>query len=163
LLSGSYWVDGDLLSVSLELADVKSHRVVWSERFNDSIGGLLGQEQELIGQIVANVSSAVLSREMQRVRSNPLPILASYSLLMAAIALMHRMSLEDFNQAHELLAAVLERAPRHPVPQSWMANWYVLRVYQGWTDDANKDAHLALSCTNRALDTDPESSLALTI
>jgi len=163
LLSGSYRVDGDLLSVSLELADVKSHHVVWSERFNDSIGGLLGQEQELIGQIVASVSSAVLSREMQRVRSNPVPIVESYSLLMGAIGLMHRMSLEDFNHAHELLTAVLERAPQHPMPQSWMANWHVLRVYQGWTDDANRDARLALDCTNRALDTDPESSLALTV
>jgi tetratricopeptide (TPR) repeat protein len=163
VLSGTYRTDGDGLALILELAEIRSRRIVWTEAFNDRVSGILAQEQELIGQIVAQVSNAVLSRELQRVRTNPLPRVESYALLMSAISLMHRMSLEDFKEAHELLQAVLERAPRHPIPQSWMANWHVLRAHQGWTEDAAKEVRLALDCTKRALDADPESSLALTI
>lgn len=82
---------------------------------------------------------------------------------MSGIALMNRMSAADFLEAQRLLQAVIDRAPRHPVPQSWMANWYVLRVQQGWTEDSTKDRRCALDCTRRALDTDPDSSLALAI
>jgi adenylate cyclase len=163
VVSGTYQTSGDRLALNIELAEVKTRRVVWNESFNESLSGILTQEQEPIGQIVAKIAKAVQSRELQRTRSNPLPRVESYSLLMSAITLMHRMSLEDFKDAHELLQAVLERAPRHPVPQSWLANWHVLRVHQGWTDDASKEANLALDCTKRALDADPDSSLALTI
>jgi adenylate cyclase len=136
---------------------------VWADTFNDRVAGMLTQEQEVVGQISAKVSDAILYRELRRARADPLPNVESYTLLMAAIALMHRMSLEDFKEALELLEAVVERAPRHPTPQSWLANWYVLRVQQGWTQDMTKDGRLALDCTNRALDTDPHSSLALAI
>ncbi len=163
VLSGTYRTDGDGLEVSLELANVKSSRIVWADIYKDRVSGILGKDQELIGKVVANVANAILSHELQRARANPLPNVESYTLLMGGIALMHRMSLDDFKEAHELLQAVIERAPRHPTPQSWMANWYVLRVQQGWTEDSIKDRHLAMDCTTRALDADPNSSLALAI
>jgi adenylate cyclase len=149
--------------LNLELADARSQRIVWTEQLTDRVQGILGEGQEVTGQLVAKVTNAILSRELGRARSNPLPTVESYTLLMGAIILMHRMSLHDFNEAHDLLQAVVERAPRHPVPQSWLANWYVLRVQQGWTEDRVKDAKLALDCTKRALDAEPDSSLALTI
>jgi tetratricopeptide (TPR) repeat protein len=38
-----------------------------------------------------------------------------------------------------------------------------MRVQQGWSSDERQDAYLALECTKRALDADPECSLALAI
>jgi tetratricopeptide (TPR) repeat protein len=76
---------------------------------------------------------------------------------------MHRTSLDDFMEAHRWLQAVIDRAPRHPTPRSWMADWYVLRVQQGWTEDRAKDSYLAMECSKRALDADPNSSLALAV
>jgi tetratricopeptide (TPR) repeat protein len=39
----------------------------------------------------------------------------------------------------------------------------VLRVQQGWSDDPDKDATLAAQATRKALETDPECSMALAI
>jgi len=163
LLWGSYRTNGTDLVLDLELADVKSQHVVWTDQLKDRVPFILAEERELIDQVVAKVANAILSHELERARSKPLPTLESYTLLMAAIALMHRMSPEDFKEAQELLQAVIERAPRHPIPQSWLANWYVLRVQQGWTEDPIKDERLAMDCSKRALDADPHSSLALAI
>jgi len=163
LLSGTYRTEGDRLALNLELAEVRSQRVVWTDRLTDRVAGVLGEDQELIGEVAAKVANAILSLELQRARATPLPNVESYTLLMGAIALMHRMSFEDFKESHKLLQAVVDRAPRHPIPQSWMANWYVLRVQQGWSEDLTKDGHLAMDCTKRALDADPNGSLALAI
>ncbi len=162
-LSGTYRADEDSLTLNLELAEVRSQRVVWAGQVAGNVPDLLGGQQELISQIFSKVTNAIQSCELQRARANPLPTLESYTLLMSGIALMHRMSVADFLEAQRLLQAVIDRAPRHPVPQSWMANWYVLRVQQGWTEDSTKDRRCALDCTRRALDADPDSSLALTI
>jgi adenylate cyclase len=162
-LSGTYRANEESLTLNLELAEVRSQRVLWAGQVAGTIPDLLGGQQELISQIFSNVANAIQSRELQRARANPLPTLESYTLLMSGIALMHRMSATDFLEARLLLQAVIDRAPRHAVPQSWMANWYVLRVQQGWTEDSNKDRLCALDCTRRALDTDPDSSLALAI
>jgi adenylate cyclase len=163
VLSGTYRVDSDHLTLNLELAEVRSLRVLWADQVVDRIPGILAGEQELIGEIVSRVANAIQSTELQRARANPLPTLESYTLLMSGITLMHRMSATDFLEARHLLQAVIDRAPRHAVPQSWMANWYVMRVQQGWTEDAAEDRRCALDCTRRALDADPDSSLALAI
>jgi tetratricopeptide (TPR) repeat protein len=136
---------------------------VWSRRFTDQIVGILGGERELIGKVVADVSIGLMSRELHRARSQPLPTLKSYTLLVAAIALMHRLSRDDFEEARNLLQTLADRATRQPVAQAWLAKWHVLRAQQGWSADPAQDAKLALQCTRQALDADPQSSLALAI
>jgi adenylate cyclase len=44
-----------------------------------------------------------------------------------------------------------------------MANWHVMRLTQGWSTDARRDGAFALDATKRALDSDPNCSLALAI
>ena len=61
-----------------------------------------------------------------------------------------------------MLSGLIERWPEQPAPLSWMARWHVLRVQQGWSDTPTQDADLALSCSGRALEIDPDNSLALT-
>jgi tetratricopeptide (TPR) repeat protein len=82
---------------------------------------------------------------------------------MGAIALMHRLSVQDFDRSRQMLQVLTERMPRQAVPWAWMAKWHVLRVQQGWTDDWSADTQLALDCGRRALSADPRCSLALVV
>jgi adenylate cyclase len=163
VLSGIYRVDGQRIRLDAELAEAESAHIVWSRRFEDQLASIVGEEQELIGRVVADVGAAVVSFELRRARSQALPTLKSYTLLMAAIALMHRLSPHDFEEASKLLETLVERARRQPIPLAWLAKWHVLRVQQGWSADPQQDARLALRCTRQALDTDPLCSLALAI
>jgi class 3 adenylate cyclase/TolB-like protein len=163
VLSGIYRVWDQQVTLDAELAEAKTARVVWSQRVKGRIEGILDCDQQIVSHLVADVSSAVMSRELKRVRSQALPTLKSYSLLMGAIGLMHRMSLEDFEEAHVLLQTLIDRATRQSVAYAWLAHWYVLRVQQGWSSDQQRDSCIALECTRRALDTDPDCSLALAI
>jgi tetratricopeptide (TPR) repeat protein len=76
---------------------------------------------------------------------------------------MHRLSLRDFNEAHTLLQTLIDRGVNQPAPYAWLANWHVLRVGQGWSEDERQDAFLAMDATKRALDLDADCSLALAV
>jgi TolB-like protein len=163
VLSGVYSVDGSRVRLDAELAEAQSAHIVWSRRYADQLAGILGGERELIGRVVADACSAIISYELRRARTQALPTLKSYTLLMAAITLMHRLSPHDFREARKLLQTLIERATRQSIAHAWLADWHVLRVQQGWSDDPGRDAQLALQCTRQALDNDPKCSLALAI
>lgn len=163
VLSGGYRVAGDQLTLAAELAEAKSGRVVWAKELKGHVSGLVQGKDELVHRVVDEVSAAVITRELQRAQSQALPTLESYTLLMGAIALMHRLSSRDFDYARDMLRTLTERTPRRAIPQAWLAKWHVLRVWQGWSDDPKNDTQLALDRTKRALDADPNCALALVI
>jgi len=163
VLSGAYRASGMYLILFVELAEAKSGRVVWAQELKGQVAGIIEGKDPLVDRIVVEVSGAVLARELERTQTQALPTLQSYTLMMAAIALMHRLSFQDFDRAREMLQALIERAPRRAVPQAWLAKWHVMRVWQGWSEDPAKDTQNALACTRLALDADPNCSLALAI
>ena len=163
VLSGAYRAGDGRFKLDVELAETKSGRILWVESLEDRLAAIVSGEQELIGRLIVGVGTAVTSRELQRSRTQPLPTLKAYTLLMGAVSLMHRLSLPDFEEAHRLLEALIDRGVRHPLPVAWLGNWHVLRVQQGWSEDAQRDTYLASECTKRALDMDPDNSLALAV
>jgi adenylate cyclase len=163
VLTGTYRVTGTQMRLTAELAAAESGAVMWSERLRGSVASIVDGKSEMIDRLVAALSAAVMARELQRAQSRPLPTLESYTLLMGAIALMHRLSVQDFDLAGDMLRALIERAPRQALPRAWIAKWHVLRVQQGWSDDPRREAQLALDSAKRASDADPQCSLALAI
>ena len=162
VVSGRVRSDNRKVLVSAELADVETGRVVWTDRLRGSMVDL-SRGQPLVSRIVGEIGSAILTRELQRVRTEPLPNLQTFPLMLGAIALMHRMGRTDFTEARTMLEAVIGRASHQPVAQAWLAKWYVLRVQQGWSENVTQDTRVALDLTKRALNSDPESSLALAV
>lgn len=106
----------------------------------------------------------VLAIEQRAARvASQLPNLSSHTLYLNAVDLLHRYSVADFDRARQMLLALTERAPRQAEPLAWLARWHVFRVFLGWTDNQQRDSALALEFSQRALDQDAESSLALTM
>jgi adenylate cyclase len=163
IVAGSYAVEAEAISLQAELAEAKSGVIVWAGSLKDRVTGIIGPEHDPINRMVAEIRAAIAVREVQRARTQSLPNLQGYTLLMAALTLMHRLSLHDFEESHHLLLTLADRAGRQPLPQAWLAKWHVLRVQQGWSPDAKQDAREALQCTRRALDADPDCSLALAV
>ena len=163
VLSGSYRISGDQLVLVTELADPRSHRIVWAESLRGRVADIMSGEDELTDRVVSKVSMAIIARELQRAQSQALPTLESSTLLMSAIVLMHRQGACDFQRARDMLEVLTDRTRRQAAPHAWLAKWHVLRFNRGWTHDRMGEAHAALDCTRRALDADSQCSLALAI
>jgi adenylate cyclase len=163
VLSGRCRVMGQQVSLFVELAEAAGGRIVWADNLKSTVNGLFAAEDDLLSRIVGTVSSAVMRRELDRAQNNALPTLEGYTLLMGAVAMMHRTDYHDFDRARLMLEHLIERSRRHPVPHAWLAKWHVLRVQQGWAEDVPTETSLALDSTKRALDSEPNNSLALTV
>jgi adenylate cyclase len=161
VLSGRYRIEAGRVVLHAELAEAAPQQILWSGRLTEPVDAILRHDREIAAQLVADVGRAVIAREVERAQCRPLPTLQAYTLLLGAVALMHRLSPADFAQARTLLETLIERAPRQCVPQAWLAKWHVLNVQQGWSTDQMRDAAKALELTRRALDTNPQCTLAL--
>ena len=163
LLSGAYRVQNSRVILDIELSDVRSERILWTERFQGRVEDLLTNDADFFDDVVSHVHDMIASHELARSRTHRLATLESYSLLLTAITLMHRRSELGFHAAREMLELVIGREAHQPDPKAWLANWHVLRIQQGLSTDIARDTAEALNCTAAALDQDPNNPLALTI
>lgn len=163
VLSGVCRASGAALSLFVELIDTKTRHIVWADSLKGRVNGVFSADDELIARMVGAISAAVMHNEVGRAYRHALPTLEGYTLLLGAVALMHRNSPADFKRSREMLEHLVERSRRHPSPHAWLATWHVLLVQQGWSTDQESEARLAMDCTRRALENDPTSSLALTV
>jgi adenylate cyclase len=161
VLSGGYVVEAGNILVTAELSEVRTNQVVWTDRISGEIGDLLKPESELANRIAQAVHLSVFDAEVDHILTQPLPTLESYSLLLGSIKLMHRSSKDEFLQTRKILDELIHRHSRIAAPRAWLANWYILRVTRGWSEDRKQEAAEALSATHAALDRDPSDALAL--
>ena len=147
--------------VTAELSAARTNQVVWTDRLSGEIGDLLKPESELAHRIAQAVHFSVFDAEVEHILTQPLPTLESYSLLLGSIKLMHRSSKDEFLQTRKILEELINRHARIAAPRAWLANWYILRVTRGWSEDRKREAAEALNATHAALDRDPSNALAL--
>lgn len=161
VLSGRCRVAGPRIDVSIELAHVPSGTVLWTQIEQDRVEAVLAPDAALPLRLVDGIARAVFDFELRRSRTQPLPTLASHTLLFAAIALTHRLSQQDFVRAGQLLRHLCERHPRAPEPAAWLAKWHVMSVVQGWSADPRADALAGHASAQRALDERSDHALGL--
>ncbi|MFS4583580.1 winged helix-turn-helix domain-containing tetratricopeptide repeat protein [Phaeobacter sp. C3_T13_0] len=160
LISGVCDDDGSRVIVTLELTDVSSGKVLWSERILKPLESWINN-LGVIDEIVMSIRKAISLNEVRKSRLQPITSLKNSTLLLGAVALMHRLSKSDFQAARVMLDELMDRTPDHPLVLSWVARWYVLQVQQGWTATPENDGRRALEYTSRALEIDPECALGL--
>jgi adenylate cyclase len=164
VVNGAVSVHGEQVVVQVELTDARTGSVLWMDSLRSRMADLFSADGDLVAQVVAQVGSAILACELRRASTLSMPSLASYTLLLGAVTLMHRcVNKHEFVRARDLFDQLAERHRRQSGPHAWLAKWHLLNVVQGWTDDPTVDAQRALDQSRRALDLDARDALALTI
>lgn len=161
VLSGRSRRVGNRLRLNLELAHADTASVLWSDSFDGADAEILAFERPLSERIVAAISHAVFAFEMRRSRSQLMATLSSHTLLFSAIALLHRLSRQDFERAFQMLEHLCTRHPHAPEPRAWLAKWHVMRIVQGWSPDPDADRRAGHDSAQRALDERSDHALGL--
>jgi adenylate cyclase len=159
LVSGHCAREGDKMTARVELCEVESGLVLWSQRVNGSVFDMLDGSGPTLA-VVEQVVGQVLRHEHERSRNRPLASVENYTLLVAGVSMMHGLSREDFAHARELLETLATRASRQSTPLTWLAKWHVMHVLQGLSEDTGAATSKAMELTRRALDADPDNALA---
>jgi TolB-like protein/tetratricopeptide (TPR) repeat protein len=163
VMSGTYTVIGEQISIAGELSDAVTGEVIWSGRTQGDWRDLLTVDSQLTHELADTVHKRILETAVSKAIVRPLPTLNSYEMFLGGIAMMHRASGDQFDKSRRLLESLTERHRRIALPYAWLGKWWVLRSIQGALPDIPKAAAMALERTGRALDLEPSSALALAI
>jgi adenylate cyclase len=160
LLSGSYVIHGRRAAIDVEMADAEDGAVAWTGRCACEMGSLFEHPSEPLETLASDVHRALLDHESRRVRSRPLPNLASYSLLLGSIGLLHCTTVRDFDRARQALDALIQREPRHGAAYAWLTKWHFLRMIRGLAASPQREREEAKRRVDQALHRDVHSSTA---
>lgn len=163
LLLGTYRAVDGRVALDVHLQDARRGVVLHAVNIELSVQEAFGPVESVGYRIARDIREAVFRHALQQAKEKPIPALENYSLLMAAIGLMHRAAVHEFDRARSMLEHLLARQGCAAAAAAWLAKWHVLRVVQGWSVDASVDAQLALGYVERSLQDDSRDALALSI
>lgn len=163
VVHGSCIVSADKLRVRAQLVACQDGAVLWADAMDTSAGDVLAGDSPVIDVLMHEICHALVGAEVHRATTLPLPSLHSYTILLGAIAMMHRLSVRDFERSRDMLLYLIERHPRATAPRGWLGKWHVMRVAQGWSPNPLADAQEAHKVVAQALQLEPAHSLALAI
>ena len=161
VVAGSIRDVGGRLMVHVDCLDSTSGAQLWTERFLVPEGAVFDPNSGLVAEVAAEIIRTLLMSAAELSAGRPLPDLPAHRLLMSAVSLMYRISELEFKAANDRLRELEDRAPLHSVPQAWAAQWRLLRIYQGWSDDPAADRAEANAHLKKGLDLNPSCSLCL--
>jgi adenylate cyclase len=163
VVHGSYAQLSDRLLISAQMTSTDTGAVIWADRINCKTDDLVDADSAALGTLAQHVQDYFLNNSIEKTQKNRLPSIDGYSLMLGGIGLMHRANVSEFDRSKVVLEHLFERHPRVSDLRAWLGKWYVLRVLRGFSTDRKNDAARALSETARALDINPNNSLALAI
>jgi adenylate cyclase len=163
VLSGSYSIRGKKLIVSAELAEARSHTLLWSGQLQQSVNDLLQEESALLHELASTVATALEKAHVRKGLAQPLPSLDSSFLMLAGISMTHSHSDKTFQRARSALAELTSRHPELALPRAWLGMWHALNVVKGKSADARSDTAQAQEQTLRALQAEPGNAMALAV
>jgi len=163
ILMGTYLLNGNDVKIHLEIVDTQSGLLIWSEQANGPLNSLLDMSSRWAQNVVEFTARSMLRNELDRASSIDPLTLPNYTLLIAAVNLLHRISDADFARAKDYLSILIERNTRSPVPLAWMAKWLVVSHVQRQATDVNRLGKTARDCTSKALDINSSCTLSLTM
>lgn len=162
-VTGSFRVVDGSVVLDADMVDAREGRIMWTRRFSGKIGEFLHASGDAINEIVQTVGRAIASEAVRHARNNKIVNLADHQLLVAGVGLMHELRLTSFARSRQLIEESIRRSPNSAEAHAWLAEWYVMSVFNGWSTDMAHEKGMAKDHIARALDIDPENAFCLTI
>jgi TolB-like protein/Tfp pilus assembly protein PilF len=163
LVSGSARVMNDQTRIAVELIDASTSAVLWSNVFAAPHAKLLELQEQIAAGIANTLVPQLNAVELRRSRQQQWEELGAYHLLLRARDLVFNLDRPAFDQAGVLLRQAVEIDPDYATLHAALADWYSLRVFQGWSIDPSSDVLALEKAARTAINLDPCHARALAL
>lgn len=160
---GSVNRHGNRLTVSVELTDARSSRIVWADTYNRSIDDAFLILEEIGDSIVSSVASEIEALERSRAILKPPNSLDAWSAHHRGLWHMYRFNKADNDQARHFFAKALQIDPTFSRAYAGLSFTHWQNAFQGWADRKN-EIELAYAAAGESLmadDRDPAGHWAM--
>jgi len=151
------------LALAPELTDTDSGRILWSNRYEVPLEKLFEVQDDVSRRIAQALVPNLRGAELKRISNKRPENFDAYDLTLQAMYGLYRLEPEGFNRALELLERAIEIDPGYANAYSLIARWYMMRIGQGHSRDAEADTATAMRYAAAAVERDPLDPIALAV
>jgi TolB-like protein len=167
LVSGAVLRQGRRPTVTVELTEARSARVVWAEVFNPRSGDALAILEEIGDRIVAAIAGEIETVERNRAILKPPSSLDAWEAYHRGLWHMYHFDRADNDEAGHFFAAALRLDPTFARAYAGLSFTHFQNAFQGWAQGATgRDAEIdrAFAAAGQSLmadDRDPAAHWAM--
>jgi DNA-binding SARP family transcriptional activator/Tfp pilus assembly protein PilF len=133
IVSGSLQRQGGRLTVSVELAETRTARIVWAEIFDRTVDDTFLVLDEIGHSIVASIAHEIETVERNRAILRPPSSLDAWQAHHRGLWHMYRFSREDNEQARHFFSTAIRLDPTFARAHAGLSFTHFQNVFQGWT------------------------------
>jgi adenylate cyclase len=152
LITGTIAKASEKLRLVVEVADCKTGRQLWSDRFVWDSADVFNLQEEISDSLIAKLSPVIHDAEMTRARRTPPQSAAAFDHVMKGMWHDNQVSREESLNAIREYEIALELDPDYANAHALLGATLYDRAYIGWSEDpmadfmrAGREARLAIS------------------
>lgn len=162
-VSGRVRRAGPKVRLWIELVDVATGAILWTEKYDFGINKIFELQDEIAIKIVGQIATQVRQTEIKRVLRKPPQNLNAYDYFLRALDMLYRLDLSNFTQARTFLEQARNEDDTYAAPFAFSALWQMFNIAEGWSSDVAADAQETIRLSNCAIDRDPFNGLAFAL
>lgn len=159
VIEGSVRRAAGRVRINAEIIDAVEHTHVWADRFDRDLSDIFALQDEIVGQIVDALASALPAASPPAKRRSA--SLEAYDLFAQGRILVTRLA-EGNRAARPILRRSIELDPDFAEAHAWLAVSHHF-AWAYWGEPMDPHRSLAREAAERAVSLDPESAVALAI
>ena len=163
VVSGGVRRAGERIRTVAELCEAETGGILWTERLEGSTSEVFALQDRLAERIVTTIAPHVRQAELHRALRKHPESLDAYDFVLRGLDLLYRLRREEFEQAHDMFRRAIELEPGYATPYALSANWYSIRIGQGWSVNMSEDVEAVNRLATAALERDPFDTRALAL
>ena len=163
VVTGSVRVAGGRGRIAVELAEASNGAALWGQAFTFTEDSIFETQAVIAANIANALAPQVNAAELRRSKGQLPDDMGAYHLLLQARDRIFRLDREGFDEAGGMLAEAVRRDPGYSGAHAARADWFSLRVFQGWSADIGRDVAALMDAAQEAIRLDPLNARALAL
>jgi class 3 adenylate cyclase/Tfp pilus assembly protein PilF len=163
LVTGTLKRHGELLRMRVELIDVDTRSMLWTNQYEASISQLFDVQETIATSIAYALLPHIHISELQHAERKAPQSMNAYDLVLQGMYRLYRLGHDDMLAARSLFERALDHDPQYAAAYALMAKWYILHIGEGHSTDFKADSREAFRLASRALEFEPSDPMALAI
>jgi adenylate cyclase len=142
---------GDRLRITAQLLEAESGRLLWSDRYDGSLGDIFAFQDDVADMIAARIATHVSAAERRRVLAGRAPSVSAYALQLRGQDLVYQYRRESNIHARRLFEEAVAIDPRWGRLYAGMSRTFNLDWRYRWATDADRCLERALQLAREAV------------
>ena len=154
VMSGRLTQRGDDLTISVELTDARTKKLIWAEQYARKMSDLLATQREIAATVTQKLQLKLSGDEAKGITKNYTADNEAYQLYLKGRFFWNKRTIPGLKTAIEHFKAAAEKDPNFALAYVGIADSYLVRLYNVRGTD-KEDIQTAKAAAERAMEIDP--------